>query len=322
MSPRGELVVRTSGEPGDAVAIRNGSEVASLAEALYLRMFVMALGGMVIMCGLVILAATVRTRNADFLRTASLALGLAVLAGLALRSPRRVYFAMRFRPTLSLVAPMLALLALVIDDVGHSPLSYPAAVSTAYPAFVCGRRWALAAATLISVGAVTAATMRTGPGALNSVGQGAVGYFVWALVLSGLAESFTRLIMRMPQIQTSPSLAPPAQVVNLAGDPPPSKPAPSDPSAVRESVPERVPSTVRLTARQLQVVALLADGLRANQIAQQLGIATSTVYRYVERAKERTGVASRGELVALAIREGLVPANTTDEQSAQSTSDR
>jgi DNA-binding CsgD family transcriptional regulator len=65
-----------------------------------------------------------------------------------------------------------------------------------------------------------------------------------------------------------------------------------------------------LTARQLQVVVLLADGLRADDIAQRLGIATSTVYRYVERAKERTGVTSRSELVALAIRERLVPAHT------------
>jgi DNA-binding CsgD family transcriptional regulator len=322
MSPRGQLALRSSGEPIAAVAIRSGREVSGLAEALYLRMFVLALGGMVMMCGLVIVAATVRTVDADFVRTVSLALGLGVLAGLALRAPRRVYFAMRFRPALSLIPPMLALLALVIDGVGHSPLSYPAAVSTAYPAFVCGRRWALTAATMIAVGAVTAATLRTGPGALNSVGQGAVGYFAWALVLSGLAESFTRLIMRMPQIKTSPSLPPPAQVINLAGDPLPSKPAPSSPPAAQESAPEPVPSTERLTARQLQVVVLLADGLRANQIAQQLGIATSTVYRYVERAKERTGVASRSELVALVIREGLVPANTTDERSAQSAPDR
>jgi DNA-binding CsgD family transcriptional regulator len=67
-----------------------------------------------------------------------------------------------------------------------------------------------------------------------------------------------------------------------------------------------------LTARQLQVVVLLADGLRADDIAQRLGIATSTVYRYVERAKERTGVTSRSELVALAIRERLVRADTDD----------
>lgn len=310
LSPRGQLALTSFDEPDSALTIRSGREVAALAEALYLRMFVMALGGMMMMCGLVVVAALVRTQNADYVRTAALAIGFALLAGLALRVPRTVYFAMRRRPVLSLAAPMLALLGLIIDGVGYSPLSYTAAVSTAYPAFACGRRWALAAATLISVGALTAATLSSGWEALNWVGQGTVGYFVWALVLAGLAESFARLVMRLPQAQTPPPVPPPAKVANLAGDPPPSEPDPSDHPVAKERSREPTPSTTRLTARQLQVVALLADGLRAEQIAQQLGIATSTVYRYVDRARERTGVSSGSELVALAIREGLVPAST------------
>jgi hypothetical protein len=51
------------------------------------------------MCGLVVLAALVRTHNADYVRTAALAIGFALLAGLALRTPRIVYFAMRRRPS-------------------------------------------------------------------------------------------------------------------------------------------------------------------------------------------------------------------------------
>jgi DNA-binding CsgD family transcriptional regulator len=316
---RDRLAITSVSDHAGPLTVRSGGEVAGLAEALYLRMFVVALGGMIIMCALVVLSATVRTENADFARTAALATGFALLAGLALRAPRPIYFAMRRRPALSLTAPVLALLALVTDGVGHSPLSYTAAVSTAYPGFVCGRRWALAAATLIAVGAVTAATLHTGWGALNSVGQGSVAYFVWALVQAGLAESFARLVMRMPQTQTPASSRSPAPVPNLAGDPPVAEPEASRESqpdarpaspAPQASTSECAPSTARLTARQLQVVALLADGLRADEIAQRLGITTSTVYRYVERAKDRTGVASLGELVALAVREGLVPADT------------
>jgi len=74
---------------------------------------------------------------------------------LAVRMRWRVYRAMRRRPVLTLGAPTLALATLVVDGVSHSPLSYPAAVSIAFPAFVCGRRWALAAAATISIGAVS-----------------------------------------------------------------------------------------------------------------------------------------------------------------------
>lgn len=309
-SSRGQRALTSPQEAAGMLPIRSGREVAALAEALYLRMFVVALGGMEIICGFAILAALARTRDVSFVRTTALAVALALLAALALRNPAPWYLAMRRRPALSLVAPVLALGALAIDGVSHSPLSFPAAVSIAFPAFVCGRRWALAAATLISVGAVTAATVRMGWGALNSVGQGTVAYFVWALVLAGLADRFAQLAMRMPQTDVSATTAPePVRVANLAGAPPPSRPGAPNPTVAAESASE-VATSARLTPRQLQVVALLADGLRADDIAQRLGIATSSVYRYVARAKERTGVASGSELVALAIREGLVPPGT------------
>ena len=61
-----------------------------------------------------------------------------------------------------------------------------------------------------------------------------------------------------------------------------------------------------LTARHLQIVAMLADGLRADEIADELGIAASTVYKYVKQAKDRASVNTRGELVAFAVREGFL----------------
>jgi DNA-binding CsgD family transcriptional regulator len=289
-------------------------------EVLYLRLVVIALGGLQFVCALAVIIAFVRTSDANFARTAALAALLALLAALALHARKHVYLAMRRRPLLSLGAPVLALAALVIDGVSHSPMSYVAAVSVALTAFVSGRRWALAAATLVSVGAVTAAMLRTGVGALNSVGQGTSGYFVWALVCSGLAESFALLTTRLPQTTSPPAEAvAPKRVPNLAGDPPVAKPEPatSAPAAGNPSAP--LSGAGRLTARQLQVVALLADGLRAEQIAQRLGIATSTVYRHVERANERAGVRSRSELVALAIRDGIVPRPRVTERDHPST---
>lgn len=65
-------------------------------------------------------------------------------------------------------------------------------------------------------------------------------------------------------------------------------------------------AVVPLTARHLQIVAMLADGLRADEIADELGIAASTVYKYVKQAKDRASVNTRGELVAFAVREGFL----------------
>jgi DNA-binding CsgD family transcriptional regulator len=288
---------------------QNGREVAALAEALYVRLFVVALGGMQIVCAMAVVAALARTYNADLLRTTLLAASLAAIATVVLTDHERWYGAARRHPALALTGPVLALAALVIDGVSHSPLSYPAAVSIAVPAFVCGRRWALAAAVLISIGALSGAWVQEGASALNSVGQGTAGYFVWAIVLAGLAEFFAPLAMRMPQPDTTPVVPPgPLRVPNLAGDPLPTGVTPAvaaDPAerAAAEPAPD---GGTRLTARQLQVVALLADGLSAEEIAAQLSVATSTVYRSVERAKARTGVRSRSELVAFAIRAGLL----------------
>ncbi len=286
----------TSGE----LEFRSGSEAAGVAEALYLRLFVVALGCLLFVCALAIVVALARTHNANFARTAALALGMALLASVALRAPARWYRIIRRRPVLSLTPALLALLALAADGILYSPLSYPAAVCMAFPAFVCGRGWALAAATLISVGAITTAMLLSGASALGSVGPGAAGYVAWALVLAGLAERFARLTMQMAPAVTCPApaapLAPPAAE---AGDPPEAA-EPASRSVTTEGARCRRPHA-GLTARQVQVVALLADGLRAQDIATRLGVSTSTVYRHIDRAKNRAGVASRSELVAVVL---------------------
>jgi DNA-binding CsgD family transcriptional regulator len=300
----------------DALRVRSGAELADLTEVLYVRLVVIALHGLQFVCAGAVIFAVVRTSGADFARTAALAVVITGLAGLALRVRVRIYRAMRRRPVLSLVPPLLALTALVVDGVSHSPMSYVAAVAVALTGFINGRRWGLVAAVLVSVGAVTAAVLRTGLGALDSVGQGTSGYFVWALVCSGLAESFALLTIRMPQAPPPPAgPAPPVRVANLAGDPPPTTPAttrtpPTPPSSTESASVEAPPAPAgsgQLTARQWQVVALLADGLQAEAIAARLGITTSTVYRHVERAKDRVGVRTRSELVSLAVRDGIVP---------------
>lgn len=57
-----------------------------------------------------------------------------------------------------------------------------------------------------------------------------------------------------------------------------------------------------LTERELEIVALLEEGLTNKQIARRLGIATTTVRNHVHRILEKLGARTRGEAAAMARR--------------------
>ena len=68
----------------------------------------------------------------------------------------------------------------------------------------------------------------------------------------------------------------------------PGKPRPAPP----------VRSAGALTARQLQVAALVAEGLTNRQIAERLGIQERSAEGHVERIRQRLGVTSRAQVAA------------------------
>jgi DNA-binding CsgD family transcriptional regulator len=61
-----------------------------------------------------------------------------------------------------------------------------------------------------------------------------------------------------------------------------------------------------LTGRQVEVVALLAEGLRYAEVATQLSISTRQVQRHTAQAVERAGVLNVCQLVASAIHQRLI----------------
>jgi DNA-binding NarL/FixJ family response regulator len=76
--------------------------------------------------------------------------------------------------------------------------------------------------------------------------------------------------------------------------------------AMAASIDVDAPRAVLLTAREREVLQLLADGLGNKQIAARLGISTSTVKTHVEELFERLEVASRAEAVAAGVRRGVL----------------
>lgn len=62
----------------------------------------------------------------------------------------------------------------------------------------------------------------------------------------------------------------------------------------------------RLTPRQVEVLALVADGYTNERIARELGIATETVKSHIRTILLAMPAACRAHAVALAIRTGLI----------------
>ncbi len=61
------------------------------------------------------------------------------------------------------------------------------------------------------------------------------------------------------------------------------------------------------TPRELEVLALIADGLSSKEIARQLGISEHTVKFHVNMVMSKLGARSRTEAVVIAARLGLIP---------------
>ena len=62
-----------------------------------------------------------------------------------------------------------------------------------------------------------------------------------------------------------------------------------------------------LTERELEVLALMVEGLNNTQIAGRLTVSSSTVKSHVSNILSKLGVASRTEAVSLALRSRLIP---------------
>lgn len=76
-------------------------------------------------------------------------------------------------------------------------------------------------------------------------------------------------------------------------------PACRERAAYRADVPD-------LSPRQLEVVAMLAEGLTIDQIARRLFITSATARSHAKRVREILGVHSNTHAVAVALRAGLI----------------
>ena len=64
-------------------------------------------------------------------------------------------------------------------------------------------------------------------------------------------------------------------------------------------------ATLRITARERDVLELVADGCSTAEIARALWITEDTVRTHIKRTLARLGARTRAHAVAIAFREGL-----------------
>jgi DNA-binding NarL/FixJ family response regulator len=76
--------------------------------------------------------------------------------------------------------------------------------------------------------------------------------------------------------------------------------------ATLTSKPKRAPNLEALTEREREVMALVAQGLSNNEIAEQLVVSPATAKTHVSRAMVKLGAHDRAQLVVFAYESGLV----------------
>jgi DNA-binding CsgD family transcriptional regulator len=148
-----------------------------------------------------------------------------------------------------------------------------------------------------------------------------VGYVFWSAAFSIFNDRLAAHVLRLNTVaprRTTPPLRVdvgqgPAVRPNASADQ--SDASRPDLSVPGDSPPLAGDKTRRLTARQLQVVALLSDGMRYDEVAACLAISVRQVQRHVTNAITRLGLHNANELVAAAMADGLVP-NTTKGSAA------
>ncbi len=221
--------------------------------------------------------------------TAALLLALALCA-LARRDA--LLAVLRRLPSLTLLFPLPALLAVTLDGGFDSVWTPLVAITVGVPATL-GLPWLSCGCALVAAsGQATAAWINRADkrtpqlvetALFNAVGTIAVGV--------GIALSVATMgvfLQRRPQILARLR----EDGLTLTGAPTAGAPMP-------EPLQLPPPPRTALTAGELRVVALLADGRAPKQISGDLGIAISTVRSHLKAAKRKTGTRTLTELVGL-----------------------
>jgi DNA-binding CsgD family transcriptional regulator len=135
---------------------------------------------------------------------------------------------------------------------------------------------------------------------------GAAMLIINALAACSIGEAFGSFVMRLHRLEAEicDTKRAPKKVRNM--EPQPRAATAATPASNVRARPRSGWRAV-LTARQLEVAFLVRDGLHQDEIAACLSISRRQVERLLQQARERSGAATTGELVAMLVRSQFVP---------------
>jgi DNA-binding CsgD family transcriptional regulator len=302
-------------QPSQGIAVRSGAELVALSERFYGGVFV----GAVAFVGLAALAALVVMPARDFRPGAPVPLAFAATALIAAGAVLAVwraaafYRALRRWPQLQLALVVVAA-ALIASPGMTSQLWWPSCAILMALSLVVSFRRALLYCLLVLgtnlAGHLVAADFdEIHP--VDIIGLW-IGIPLWIMVVAIVTDRLSAFILRLnatpPPAETRREPPHPASVSTSEPSPAPAADVVLAPDAGEPEADPPATLSERLTARQIQVVALLADGLRQREVADCLSISERQVQRHVAEAVARLGLRNAYELAAVAVSEGLVPA--------------
>lgn len=226
----------------------------------------------------------------------SVAIGLlATLAGLvAFRERRALYGRLRRRPELLLAIVLASIAVLWLDGGWRSSFYLASYTAIGLSAVVGGLRWSLGCATALAAGYVAGLAingyswvelkaLHDADSVIANTGGYLLAAFFFATPVGWLGGYVARI----------------NQTIEMYGS--------------GDAAAERAPGglvTRGLSAREIEVVQLIAGGATNEQIATQLVISTRTVHSHVENAMKKTTARNRTDLAVIAVQDGLVPDRT------------
>lgn len=304
-SPYGTAVAPRPGTP-ESVTFNRPAELVDTAERIYRRVFAAGLSVAVGLSAFTALVSLLQPTTASQLRgfaVCTLCAGACLLASVR---PQSMYLALRQQPWWLVVAGAAIGAGAVVVGEHNSQLLLPIIVVIGVLGIATPRRVVIAAG-LVAAAGLSAPQLIDGRANLGGPIVVLVPPLLFWLIVDRIATFALRLHQTLDGAAIVGETPAPGGSVNRPAEQNAPRPPGSEPPAL-PAPREIVVNDIRLTARQLQVVMLAAEGLRHAEIGACLGIQATQVRRHLSKAAQRTGVATTPELVDWARRAGLVPA--------------
>jgi len=285
------------------------SERAAVGEDFFRRCYGAALIATVLLCSIAVVLALV---DRDAAPTGTIVIVFAVLAGVAaVRGSSGYERVRRHRYTLVLAGPLTAISSL-FPAVNANAVYFPALAPLALIACVAQRRRERVAVIVsLALGSTVAALLDTRSSELRAAGSIAgatIGVIVLGLLLSIVVDwSARRLLLEPDDGDVGRTVAPGARARTADIEAQQRKRERDERdqrvAAIREAPREhlvrlRPSSLAKLTARELQILFLIAERLDRYDIAECLAISPKTVDKHIENVRGKVGWTHSGRPTA------------------------